>query len=90
MGGFVMLVLSRKCDQEIVVNGNIRIRIVAISGKTVRVGIDAPKDVNILRGELVATEDSNLEIDSSSLGQSTVVPECEQLNLSVDFSEIGT
>lgn len=73
-----MLVLSRKCNQEIVVNGNIRIHIVSISGNTVRLGIDAPRDIGILRGELVSTADhvssllpdsadSRLSVDSKTL-----------------------
>lgn len=48
-----MLVLSRKLDEEIVIAGNIRISVLRIAGNTVRIGIDAPKDIHIVRGELV-------------------------------------
>ena len=48
-----MLVLSRKVGEEIVV-GDIRIRIVGGKGSRVTVGIDAPVDVPIMRGELVS------------------------------------
>jgi carbon storage regulator len=47
-----MLVLSRKQDQTIVIDRNIRVSILQIKGNVVRVGIDAPKDVRILRAEI--------------------------------------
>lgn len=47
-----MLVLSRKPGQRIVVNGNIEIEVTAVAGRTVRIGITAPRDVSIVRAEL--------------------------------------
>jgi carbon storage regulator CsrA len=47
-----MLVLSRKLEQEICIGDEIRIRIVKIKGNTVRIGIEAPGDVKVIRGEL--------------------------------------
>ncbi len=47
-----MLVLSRKVNEEIVIDGRIRVQIVQVRGKTIRIGISAPSDVKILRGEL--------------------------------------
>jgi carbon storage regulator CsrA len=47
-----MLVLSRKVDQEIVIDGNIKIRVLKVKGNTIRLGIDAPQEVHIARGEL--------------------------------------
>ena len=62
-----MLVLSRKTDQEILINGNIKISILKIKGNVVRIGIDAPAEVNIKRGELAAkTSDTYDSIDGSS------------------------
>lgn len=48
-----MLVLSRKTNDTINIADNIEIRILEIKGDTVRIGIEAPKSVDILRGELV-------------------------------------
>lgn len=47
-----MLVLSRKSDESIVIGGNVTVRILAVRGNTVRIGIEAPKEVSILRSEL--------------------------------------
>lgn len=49
-----MLVISRKADQTVVLGDRIVVRILAISGGRVRLGIEAPADVTILRGELAA------------------------------------
>ena len=47
-----MLVLSRKVGQTIVIDGGIRLTITAIRGKQARVGIEAPKEIAILRDKL--------------------------------------
>ena len=47
-----MLVLSRKVDQTIVIQGNITIKILEINGDRVKIGINAPRDVVVLRQEL--------------------------------------
>lgn len=52
-----MLVLSRKKSERIVVGKNVVITIVDIGGKNVRIGVEAPKDVLILRGELAEDPD---------------------------------
>ncbi len=51
-----MLVLSRKAGETLVIDGNIVITIVAVVGNKVRIGIQAPSDVKILRGELVGDQ----------------------------------
>ena len=49
---FLMLVLSRKVGEEIIINGNVRVRIVQIDGGKVRIGFVAPDDVTIDRQEI--------------------------------------
>ncbi|WP_304545366.1 carbon storage regulator CsrA [Sulfurimonas microaerophilic] len=47
-----MLVLARKVDESIVIGDNIVVKVVAVENGVVKLGIDAPKDVAILRDEL--------------------------------------
>ena len=49
-----MLVLSRKADQSIHIGDEIRITVVRIRGNRVKLGTEAPGEVSVLRGELVA------------------------------------
>lgn len=47
-----MLVLSRKLNESIVINQNIKITVVEVRGDKVRLGIEAPKDVPVHRQEV--------------------------------------
>ncbi|MGA0038505.1 MAG: carbon storage regulator [Pirellulales bacterium] len=47
-----MLVLSRKQGQQIVVGSSVVVTIVRVSGDKVRIGIEAPDEMRVLRGEL--------------------------------------
>ena len=47
-----MLVFTRAPDDEIVIGNDIRIRILAIHGSTVKLGITAPRQITIHRGEV--------------------------------------
>jgi len=51
-----MLVLTRKVQQQIKVGDNITITIIRVKGQSVRVGIEAPRDVKVMRAELSAGE----------------------------------
>jgi carbon storage regulator len=47
-----MLVLSRKPGEKIVLNNNITVTVLEVLGNRVKVGIAAPANVRVLRGEL--------------------------------------
>jgi carbon storage regulator len=47
-----MLVLSRKPGEKIRIGSGITITVVGVQGNKIRLGIDAPEDVPILRSEL--------------------------------------
>ena len=49
-----MLVLSRKPQQQILIGSDITITVVKFDGHQVRLGIEAPAEISILRQELVA------------------------------------
>ncbi len=48
-----MLVLTRKTEQGIIIDGVTIVRILAVDGERVKLGIDAPKHIGVLREELV-------------------------------------
>ena len=48
-----MLVLTRKETQTILIGDNIVIRIVQAGASSVKIGIEAPRDIRIVRGELL-------------------------------------
>lgn len=57
-----MLVLSRKKNESIMIGDNIEIKIISIEGDTVRLGIEAPREVGVHRKEifLEITEENKL------------------------------
>ena len=65
-----MLVLTRKNKETIKIGDSITITILRVQGQAVRVGIEAPRDIRVVRGELgdkqaVAQNGSTEEVDSS-------------------------
>jgi len=57
-----MLILARKLDEEIYLGDNISIKIIDINKSVIKLGIEAPKDMHILRGELKKElEKTNIE-----------------------------
>ncbi len=49
-----MLVLTRRLHEEVIIGGTIRIRITDLNSGSVKLGISAPQQVTIARGELHA------------------------------------
>lgn len=47
-----MLVLSRKSGESIQIGENITVKVIQCRGNRVRLGVEAPNDVEILRSEL--------------------------------------
>ena len=62
-----MLVLSRKLDEAIWLGDNIKIKIMGIEKGVVKLGIDAPNEITILREELKEEViNSNIKASNSS------------------------
>lgn len=75
-----MLVLTRKTQEQIHIGDNITISILKLKGNTVRIGIEAPRDIRVLRGELPnlaesldieMPEDSGVEAACSAVSPNT-------------------
>ena len=67
-----MLVLARKLDESIVIGENIVVKVISIDKGVVKLGIDAPSNISILRSELLEdVKDINIaaskEIDGENL-----------------------
>lgn len=46
-----MLVLSRKSGQVVTIGDDIRLTVLSVKGRTVRLGIEAPEAVKVVRAE---------------------------------------
>lgn len=56
-----MLVLQRKRNQSIVIDDNIEISVLEIGADWVKLALSAPKDISILRKELIEAAKVNQE-----------------------------
>ena len=56
-----MLVLARKLDESIVIGDNITVKVISVEKGVVKLGIDAPSDISIVRNELIEDiKDANI------------------------------
>lgn len=67
-----MLALTRKTGERIVIGDNIVVTVVSVKGDSIRLTIDAPKEIKIYRGEIydaIAAENKEaaIPIDLSEL-----------------------
>lgn len=56
-----MLILHRKKGESLVINENITVTILEVSGEKVKIAIEAPKEIPILRTELMTAVEVNKE-----------------------------
>ena len=59
-----MLVLSRKVGERILLGDQIRITVVRVSGGGVRLGIEAPSDIAVVREEVALSERPTVAADA--------------------------
>jgi carbon storage regulator len=48
-----VLILSRRAGDSLMIDGGVRIVVLGVEGTSVRLGIDAPTDVRVMRGEIL-------------------------------------
>ncbi len=61
-----MLVITRKLDQSLIINGNIEVLVVGVNKDGVRLGIKAPKEVQVHRREVF---DAIAEVNRAATAQ---------------------
>ena len=54
-----MLILQRKAGESLVIGDDITVRVISVDGTRVRLAIDAPGDIPILRSELITARAAN-------------------------------
>lgn len=69
-----MLVLTRKVNEEILIGDNIRIKIVDIGAGRIRVGISAPREITVLRDEVI--RDFDMEPVPEAAGEPCPAESC--------------
>ena len=76
MEGLIMLVLSRKVGETILINDAIRVTVVQAANGRIRLGIDAPPEVRVLRDELTT---ACFNSSPSKNGKAEALPPSAQL-----------
>jgi carbon storage regulator len=69
-----VLVLARRLDEVICIGDNIRIKVVAMQPGMVKLGIDAPDNVVIMRKELLPEGKLDLNAQRPKMGQRAPEP----------------
>lgn len=73
-----MLVLSRKTNESIMIGGNVEIVVLGVEGDNVKIGIRAPKEVEIFRKEIyLSIQSANRE---AALSRASLSQAAELLN----------
>jgi carbon storage regulator CsrA len=72
-----MLVLTRKYQEKIRIGNNITITVLRMKGKAVRLGIEAPTNVPVIRGELAFADDSEASVEIELPAEESEVAEVE-------------
>lgn len=67
-----MLVLSRKTGEKLIINDNIEITIIETHGDSVKIGINAPKNVSIYREEIFEEIRKNNKQSANNILQTNI------------------
>ena len=76
-----MLVLTRRCNESIVIANDIEVKILKIQGNQVHLGIDAPRSVTVYREEVYrrVMSENEVAVRESSPDNSTMAKPHENL-----------
>ena len=65
--GFTMLILTRRKHEKIIIGNLIEITVLEISGKQIKIGIEAPRDIPIDREEVSLVKRKKSQTTSGTL-----------------------
>lgn len=67
-----MLILSRKIGESVIINETIEVKVIEINGDKIKLGIDAPAEVKVLRNELCQTAEVNRDSANSKSNKNLI------------------
>jgi len=70
-----MLVLARRVNDSIVIGDNVEIVVVEVKGDQVKLGVKAPKEVKVFRGEIYA----EIQNENRAASESNLPPNIDKL-----------
>lgn len=76
-----MLVLSRKVGEKVLIGNNIVLTVVEVNGNRIRLGIEAPREMAVVRGELVGKGrdlDAEIPVSRSALDETSLDEEMHE------------
>ena len=85
-----MLVLTRKQEEKICIGDEIVITLLRVKGKSIRLGIEAPDKVCVLRGELVFDAPADKHASSNSENATDIIRKHPGSRGSKNAGQVGT
>ena len=82
-----MLVLTRKANQQLLIGNDIVITVVKVRGNTIRLGIEAPRDVRVVRSELDAKPETKAG-DAAGSDASVTISDLVGADLMLELPEL--
>ncbi len=73
-----MLVLSRTPTQQIQIGDNVTVTVLRIKGNQIKIGIEAPRDVRVIRAELPPRELSSVAAETDDAAAELTITEHDQ------------
>jgi carbon storage regulator CsrA len=78
-----MLVLSRRLNQSIVIAGEVRVTVLAISPSRVELGVEAPKHITVDREEIHLRRRVKMEVGSGNVFADLGFPDADEMKRKV-------
>ena len=84
-----MLVLSRKLQQQIKIGDQITVTVLRVKGNTVRIGVQAPREVRVIRGELPKSCET-ADVDAPLVSEAVIAITGDDVSQTAEASDDAT